>query len=269
MAPPGFTLSTNFTLLRESVVYQFDAYSDKDRLHVISLDDSDNCPFYLRSFLTRGERPVKLSNILRPTGHKRTRTAPILMVKDDRDLEEYSRHEVEIVVKIQRRWRRMIKIYEQNRKLMATTRGQLYLLLRAMCHATFTNVPASAHVSLQEQVRLRKLVLIDGIDIMTDLESILTSLKRLKEEWRLRIDNPLVTAEDIEELDSVHGKLGSIETKLNDVAETWSPNGLSTYITTVSSKILSKKARQAQRHILAAQQDMETIRGQLGAVGSR
>lgn len=268
MAPPGFTLSTNFALFRESVVCQFDAYINKDRLHVISLNDSDDCPFYLRSFLGRGERPVKLSNILKPAGRKKA-TASILMTKDDHDLEDYSPHEVEIIIKMQRRWRRMMKIHEQRRKLMATTRGQLYLLLRAYCHAALTSAPAFVQVPLQEKVRLRKLVLIDGIDIMTDLEVILTSLKRLKEEWRLRIDNPLVTAEDIEELDSVHGKLGSIETKLNEVAETWSPNGLSTYFTTVSSKVLSKKARQAQRHILASQQDMDAIRGQLDAVGSR
>lgn len=199
-------------------------------------------------------------------GMLKTKGGPILMAKDDRDLEEYSPHEVEIIIKLQQSWRRMMKIHEQHRRLMATQQGQIYLMLREMCRVAFADAPPS---SLQEKVRLRKLVLIDSIDIMAALGAVLVNLGRLKDEWRLRIDNPLVTAEDIEELDSVHGKLGSIETKLNEVAETWSPNGLSAYITTVSSKVLIKKARQAQRHILGAQQDVEAIRGQLDAVGSR
>lgn len=209
---------------------------------------------------------MKLSFVLnraRPDGEP-----AVTVANDEQGLEELDSEEVDIVVSIQRRWRRILKVHEHHRKLMATTTGQLLVQLIALCHERFANPSDSAPVSPEERVRIRKLVLVDGIDIIADLATISTSLRQLKDEWKVRIDDPLVAAEDIEELDNLHGQIGAMEAKLNDAAETWSLKGLAVAVGGVSSKTLHQQARQAQRQVVAARQEIEVIRGQIQSVGS-
>lgn len=246
------------------VARQYLAYNGK--LLVISLDDSYDCPAYLFAFLAEGERPLRLSFVIdraRPQG------APVVIVgKDEPDLEELDREVVDIVVKIQQRWRQILKRQEHHRKLMATTTGPLLVQLIELCHERFTKSSDSASVSPEERARIRKLVLVDGIEIISDLAIISTSLRQLKEEWKVRIDDPLVAAEDIEELDNLHGQIGAMEAKLNDAAETWSLKGLAASIRSTPSKTLNQQARQAQRQIVAARQEIEVIRDHIQNVGS-
>lgn len=267
MAPPGFTLSTGFSTLRESVARQYRAYADKDRLRVICLDDSNRCPAYLSGFLAGGEVPLSLSYVLSHSHRNEEAVAPITVGINGQDVEELDSEEVDTVVSIQRRWRQILKMREHHRKLMATPTGQLHKQLSVLCQERFATSTGSASISPEERARIRKLVLIDGMDIMGDLGTISTSIRQLKEEWKKRIDDPLVAAEDIEELDNLHGQIGSVEAKLKDVAETWSLKGLTACIASVASETLNQRVRQAQRQIVAARREIEVIRGHIQSVG--
>lgn len=283
MAPPGFTLSNELSTLRQSVIRQYREYHEKDRLLVICLDNSPVCPAHLTAFIGPGERPVVVSYVLNCGRRKGKPAASTAVETDGPDLEELTSEEVEAIVCMQRRWRRILKTHDHRRKLMATTAGQLHHQLAALCHERFTNSPGSVWISPagitnypdsasippEDRARIRKLVLIDGIDIMANLTTISISIRQLKEEWKVRIDDPLVAAEDIEELDNLHGQIGSIEAKLHDVSETWSLKGLAASIDRASSKTLSQQARQAQRQIVTARQEIEVIRSHIRNVGSR
>lgn len=269
MAPPGFMLSNDLSTLRQSVICQYRDYHEKDRLLVICVDNSEVCPAHLSAFMGPGERPVAVSYVVSCARRKGEPAVSTAVETDGPDLEELTSEELEAIVCMQRRWRRILKTHDHRRKLMATTAGQLHHQLAVLCHERFTNYPDSALRSPGVRARVRKLVLIDGIDIMTNLTTISTRIRRLKEEWKAHIDDPLVAAEDIEELDNLHGQIGSIEAKLHDVSETWSLKGLAASIDRASSKTLSQQARQAQRQIVTARQEIEVIRGHIRNVGSR
>jgi hypothetical protein len=254
--------------LKEAVAREYTGYNGKDKLQVVCLDDNVKCPSWLRGFLVTPDRHVKLSTLLESSSSE-DKLGPSTLGKDGSDADEYTRHELEVITSLQRRWRRVMKALADARCLRQSFEGQVFLQLFGLCQQTFNTLPGSARVSAREQIRLRKLLFTDGVDILVGLDTVGTSLRRLKEYWRSCFENPRITAEDIEELDMVHGQIRPMETKLSNVAQTWSLEGLGTSIITVAAKSHDENAGEAQHTIWAVQQEIEVNRCLVDAVAIR
>ncbi|KAJ5674702.1 uncharacterized protein N7477_004636 [Penicillium maclennaniae] len=264
-APPSFVCSTAISKFRDEVTRQYAGYNDKDKLQVICLDDNNKCPAFLRSFVTTASPQVKLSTLLESSSGEDKR-AQTTLAKDAADADEYTRHELEVIISLQSRWRRVMKILADARCLKRSNKGQIFLQLFALCQQRFNTLPGSARVSAKEKIRIRKLIFTNGVDIISELNSLYTSLRRLKEKWKSCLENPHVTAEEIEELDTVHGHIRPLEVKLEQIAQLWSLKGLSVSIIMVTAKSHGEKAREAQRTIWAVKQEIEVVRSQLEEV---
>lgn len=245
---------------------EYVGYNGKDRLQVICLDDNVKCPTFLRRFLATPDGHVQLGTLLESSSAE-DKNVPTTLGKDASDADEYTRNELEVITSLQRRWRRVMKALADARCLRQSTEGQIFLQLFGLCHQRFNSLPGSARVSTREKIRLRKLLFTDGVEILVELDNLGTSLRRLREHWRSRLENPRVTAEEIEDLDMIHGQIRPMETKLSDIALTWSLTGLSTSIVMVAAKSHGEKAQEAQRTIWTVKHEIEVVRSQVDAVG--
>lgn len=232
---------------------------------MICLDDNNKCPAFLREFVTKERPQVKLSTLLESSSahDKRAQTT---LGKDAADADEYTGHELEVIISLQGRWRRVMKILADGRCLRRSNKGQIFLQLFALCQQRFNTLPGSARVSAKEKIRIRKLIFTDGVDIIVEVDSLYSSLRRLKENWKSCLESPRVTAEQIEELDTLHGKIQPMEVKLEQIAQVWSLKGLSISIIMITAKSHGEKAREAQRTIWAVKQEIEVLRSQLEVV---
>ncbi|KAJ5127660.1 hypothetical protein N7448_008439 [Penicillium atrosanguineum] len=264
-APPSFVCPTAISKLRDEVIRQYAGYNDKDKLQVICLDDNSKCPAFLREFVTTANPQVKLSTLLESSSAEDKR-AQTTLGKDAADADEYTRHELELIISLQGRWRRVIKILADARYLKRSHEGQTFLQLFALCQQRFNILPGSARVSAKEKIRIRKLIFTDGVNIIVEVDSLYFSLRQLKEYWKSCLENPRITAEEIEGLDTLHGQIGPIEVKLDQIALIWSLKGLSTSIIMVTAKSHGEKAREAQRTIWTVKQEIEVLRSQLEVV---
>lgn len=268
MAPWNFGPPSSLLHLRESVTFQYADYNGKDSLEVICLDDSVSCPSFLRAFVFELGGHTKLSAILE-VARIEEKSVPTTLGKDASDADGYTRHELEIITNLQRRWRRVMKVLSDARHLRETVEGRIFTRVFTLCFRRFNTLPSSSHITTKEKIRLRKLLFTDGISIMVDLEAVSANLRRLKEQWKARIEDLSVTAEEIEGLDEIYEQILPIEMKLNDVSQTWSINSLHNTIISVPAQSHIEWAREAQRIIWAAKQEIGVVRGQIEAVGSR
>jgi hypothetical protein len=234
-------------------------------LQVICLDDSNKAPVFLREFVTTSNPQMKLSALLEMCSSEE-KHAQATLGKEATNADEYTRRELEVLTSLQRRWRCVIKILADARRLRKCNKGQIFLQLFALCQQRFNTLPGSARVSTKEKVRIRKLLFTEGVEIILQVDGTCSSLRRLKENWRSCLENPHVTAEEIEELDSLHGQIRPMESTLQQISQAWSLKGLGTSIIMVTAKAHGEMAREAQRTIWAVKQDINLIQSQVEAV---
>ncbi|KAJ5166413.1 DNA helicase UvrD-like C-terminal [Penicillium canariense] len=262
VAPPGFSTPGSLQKLRDVVLPTYAAYNGKDKLHVITLDDSDKCPPYLRAFVTQADPRLKLSFVLGMAQFEENE--PVTKLANDTfDMDDYSRYEIEIVVKLQSRWRRVKLVLEDNRRMEESLEGQLMHALFSLCSTKFGTLPGSARVPAKEKIRIRKLLFTDGMNIMLDLEALIANLRLVNQQWKIRFDLSFLQTSDIEELDNIKSRMTSIEAKLKELTQFWSLHGLNSVVILVSSKVLSEKAREAHRIILVLKHDLEAIEAEV------
>ncbi|KUM63621.1 hypothetical protein ACN42_g3458 [Penicillium freii] len=260
LIPPGMALEfSNSDRFRQSCIREYAAYNHKDELCVIALDDRKSAPLFLRSFTQGNAKFAQLSDILQMSHIAEN---PLSMgLEEDWQVDEYTGYELDMITNLQRRWRQVMKVLENNRRRAQTREGKLIQHFHEACMRRMSVLPASTW-STRDKIHMRKVIFTDGMKIAMSLEGILDSFRRLKERWRQQFDSNWSTAK-LEELSIIRGRILPIDGQLEYIVEHWSPKGIEEAMMTVPAGDLGSSAREAQRALWAVQREIEIIRSQV------
>ncbi|KAJ5437376.1 Tetratricopeptide-like helical [Penicillium cf. griseofulvum] len=255
LIPPGMALELSSSdRFRQSCIREYTAYNQKDELCVIALDDRKAAPLFLRSFTQGNAKFAQLSvtNCREPLS---------MGLGEDWQVEEYTGYELDMITNLQRRWRQVMEILENNRRRTQTREGKLIQHFHEMCTIRMSIQPAAAW-STRDKIHMRKVIFTDGINIAMSLNGVLASFRQLKDRWRQQFDSNWSTAK-LEELSIVRGRILPIDGQLEYIVEHWSPKGIEEGMMTIPAEDLGISAREAQRALWAVQHEIEIIQSQV------
>ncbi|KAJ5822742.1 Tetratricopeptide-like helical [Penicillium robsamsonii] len=263
LIPPGMALEfSNSDRFRQSCIREYAAYNHKDELCVIALDDRKSAPLFLRSFIQGNAKFAQLSDILRVS---RIAENPLSMgLGEDWQVEEYTGYELDMITNLQRRWRQVMKILENNRRRAQNREGKLIQHFHEMCTIRMSLLPAAAW-STRDKIHMRKVIFTDCMNITMCLNGVLASFRQLKDRWRQQFDSNWSTAK-LEELSVIRGRIFPIDGQLEYIVEHWSPKGIEEGMMTVQAEKLGISAREAQRALWAVQREIEIIQYQVDII---
>ncbi|KAJ5519217.1 DNA helicase UvrD-like C-terminal [Penicillium expansum] len=176
-------------------------------------------------------------------------------------VDEYTGYELDMITNLQRRWRQVMKVLENNRFRAQTREGKLVQHFHKVCMRRMSVLPAAAW-STRDKIHMRKVIFTDGMKIAMALDGVLDSFRQLKERWRQQFDSNWSTAK-LEELSVIRGRILPIDGQLEYIVEHWSPKGIEEGMMTVPAQDLGSSAREAQRALWAVQREIEIIRSQV------
>ncbi|KGO54138.1 DNA helicase, UvrD-like, C-terminal [Penicillium expansum] len=260
LIPPGMALEfSNSDRFRQSCIREYAAYNHKDELCVIALDDRKSAPLFLRSFTQGNAKFAQLSDILQVS---RIAENPLSMgLGEEWQVDEYTGYELDMITNLQRRWRQVMKVLENNRFRAQTREGKLVQHFHKVCMRRMSVLPAAAW-STRDKIHMRKVIFTDGMKIAMALDGVLDNFRQLKERWRQQFDSNWSTAK-LEELSVIRGRILPIDGQLEYIVEHWSPKGIDEGMMTVPAQDLGSSAREAQRALWAVQREIEIIRSQV------
>lgn len=250
---------------RQSCIREYEAYNKKDELCVVTLDDRRSAPLFLRSFTQGNAKFSQLSEVLRLSHIAETPLA--LGLEDNWQINEYTGYELDMIINLQRRWRVVMKVLENNRCRVQTREGQLIHHFHDMCTGRMSVLPAAAW-STREKIHMRRVVFTEGIKIAMSLDGVLLSFRQLNERWRQQFDSNWSTSK-LEELSIIRGRILPIDGQLEYIIEHWSPKGISDGMMTVPAEELGVSAREAQRAMWAIQHEIDIIRSQVEIIAKK
>ncbi|CAP86579.1 Pc20g12500 [Penicillium rubens Wisconsin 54-1255] len=264
--PPGMALEfSNSDRFRQSCIREYAAYHHKDELCVVALDDRKSAPLFLRSFTQGNAKFAQLSDILQMS---RIAENPLSMgLGEDLQIDEYSGYELDMITNLQRRWRKVMEVLENNRRRAQSGEGKLIQFFHEVCTRQMSVLPASAW-STRDKIHMRKVIFTDGVKIAMALFGVLDSLVQLKGRWRNEFNSDCSTAK-LEELSVIRGRILPIDGQLQYVVEHWSPKGIEEAMMTVPAEDLGASAREAQRALYAVQREIEIIRSQVEIIAKK
>lgn len=226
---------------------------------VISLDNNDACPTYLRDFVKDGARFMKLSSILESTRGIMNATQP--KKQEDQFEDELTPRELELVLTLQRRWRRILPRMQEMRQFRETTEGAMLSNLHQLC---LTKLDTKSHSALPQKVKIsiRAFLFTDGLFILTELARVSGHIQHLREIFKQRFGSTTNIAE-LEELAAIPAQFRHSELKLRPISDTFSVKALSESNDLMSVEDLKMKARNAQRVLRAVEQEIQLIENKL------
>ena len=250
---------SNSDKFRQSCIREYAAYNNKDGLCVIALDDRKSAPLFLRSFTQGNAKFVQLSHILKIS---RIAENPLSMgLEEDWQVDEYTGYELDMITNLQRRWRQVMEVIENNRHRAQSREGKLIQHFHEVCTRRMSVLPAAAW-STRDKIHMRKVLFTDGIKIAMSLDGILDIFRQLKDRWRQQFDSNRSTTK-LEELSIIRGRILPIDGQLEYIVEHWSPKGIEEGMMTVPAEDLGVSAREAQRALWAVQREIEIIGSQI------
>ncbi|KAJ5504872.1 hypothetical protein N7463_007746 [Penicillium fimorum] len=263
LIPPGMALEfSNSDRFRQSCIREYEAYNHKDELCVIALDNRKSAPLFLRSFTQGNAKFAQLSDILRVS---RIAENPLSMgLGEDWQVDEYTGYELDMVTNLQRRWRHVMKILQNNRRGAQTREGKLTQNFHEICMIRMSIPPAAAW-STRDKIHMRKVIFTDCMKITMSLDGVLASFRQLKVRWRQQFDSNWSTSK-LEELSVIRGRILPIDGQLEYIVEHWSPKGIEEGMMTVQAENLGISAREAQRALWAVQREIEIIQSQVDII---
>ena len=133
---------SNSDRFRQSCIREYAAYHHKDELCVVALDDRKSAPLFLRSFTQGNAKFAQLSDILQMS---RIAENPLSMgLGEDLQIDEYSGYELDMITNLQRRWRKVMEVLENNRRRAQSGEGKLIQFFHEVCTRQMSVLPASA-----------------------------------------------------------------------------------------------------------------------------
>lgn len=223
MAPPGFVSKNNPRAMREEFVQSFDIYGGKDAMRVISLDDSNDCPQYLKDFVKDGACLMKLSRVIETI--QGTKGVPQRTERGDKPEVEYTRRELELITTLQRQWKRILPRMQEMRQLRETAEGAIMLELRQLCLTKLDTEPARSTMPHKAKVAIRAFIFEDALSIIIDLSKTRGAIQRLREIVKRRLASTQTFA-GLEELLALPRQFVHFESRLRCVSDVFSINVL-------------------------------------------
>ncbi|OGE51205.1 hypothetical protein PENARI_c014G04055 [Penicillium arizonense] len=239
---------------RQTCIREYDVYHQKDEICVITLDNKETAPLFLRPMVQSNAKFCTLDDILRVSHAMEQPSVQPDQAGETSNVEEYTCYEIDMIVNLQRRWRKVMSVFEINRRSRATREGKLIQRL----HDISSNVLPAAGWSALDKIHIRKVLFTDGVRVIRDMEVQLACLQQLNNKWRYQFNNCQSTIK-LEELSALRGDILGLEKKLNYVLENWSLRGLEKGLMQLVPHVLGAGARDAQRTLLAVQHDMDML----------
>lgn len=248
--------------LREDFVHSFRVYTGKDKMCVVSLDDKDNCAFYLKGFVTNGAQYTKLSDVL-IAFHGIADTVAIpdeeqQGIKGTADGDEHMGFDPKIIENLQKRWRYALARIHELRRQRETPDGQISLSIQKLCSTELDGESKAGSYPVKLKIHIRAFLLTEGARVLIEVDEISTSIQTLRESWKFAISQE-VSISELEELDTIIQQIIPFESKLGTLAETWSIKGLERLIPVTSPETWKSKSREALRMLKSIKYDMDVI----------
>lgn len=255
-----------FQKLREESIRLYTAYNGKDELCVISLDNKSQPPLHFRGVVDNHGRFERLITVLKSS---RIADNPLAMLtgEDSTAVEEYSGHELNMIMNLQRRWRRVMKLIEEKRRMRETPEGKIIASLQRVCSLKFSSVPGHSHLSIKNKVSLRKLLFTDGLNILVELETVAANVQRLKDTCKVLFLKTFALAE-IEKLDTIRASINHIDTRLDALTAKWTLKRIGSVILIMPPRTFEHHAREAVGDLREVKQEAEVVKYQLDAFAS-
>jgi hypothetical protein len=242
-----------YDIFRQTCIREYNVYNQKDEVCVITLDNKETAPIFLRAIVQSNAKFRTLDDVLR-VAHAVEQTSAQPEAGEAFNVDEYTGYELDRIVNLQRKWRKLMNVFELNRRSRETRDGKLIQHL----HETCSNILPAAGWSSLDKIKIRKVLFTDGIKVIRDMEAQLAALQHLKNQWRYQFDSCQSTTK-LEELSALRIDIVGIEKKLNHVLEYWSLRGLERGLMQLAPQVLGAGARDAQRTLLAVQHDVEML----------
>lgn len=249
--------------MRAEFIRSFRIYGEKDGVRVLSLDDSGNCPLYLSDFVKDGARQMKLSRLLEI--HGITESERQSKEQGDKFKEEYTSHELKLIVTLQRRWRYVLLKMEETRQLRKTAEGSIMADLDQFCRRKLDKELASSALPPKSKIAIRAFLFTDALSILVDLSRSTNNIKRLREIFRVRLASSKTTAE-LEELTVLPAQFNHFEAKLKSISDVFSVERLES---TLELAELKANAREFQRVLRTVNHELRIIENNLAIPGDK
>ncbi|KAL1886900.1 hypothetical protein Plec18167_000835 [Paecilomyces lecythidis] len=239
--------------LQRDFVRSYEIYNGKDSLHVITLNDSDTCPLYLREFIVNGATLTKLSTVLESSLLSQEAKVTAGAGDGSTDIESHTEDDSEMVTRLQRRWRHILPRIRSARESRRTPRGETIASLFKVCDAC---LPSTLHFSLK--IAVRAILFTDAIHILLDLNTVSARVGELKDKWKSIFETTTSTT-GLELLDSVRVHIMECESMTDNLRRTWSISGLMNSTLLSNPRALEESAIHALHKLQVTWHEIETV----------
>lgn len=240
--------------LQREFTRSFEIYNGKDLLHVITLNDADVCPLYLRGFIVNGATLVKLSTIMKASLKYQQATTINGTDDDDTDVENYTAEkESKMVTMLQRRWRRILPRIRSARESRQTPQGIAIESLFKLCASS---LPSKLHSSVK--IAVRAILFTDGVRILMELDSLSSRIRKLNATWKSLFESTTSTTQ-LELLSSVRTNIMECESAARHLRRAWSMEALIDSTLFSCPRELEECANHALRTLRIVWHELENI----------
>ncbi|KAJ5107749.1 hypothetical protein N7456_004424 [Penicillium angulare] len=259
--PQQFAIPKSPKHLLRPMLEQYEKYNGKDYLQVVTLVEYEGCPPALSNFLaSRG--PVSLSSIESVSCSK---NEEFTYYEETREDIELNTHEVELICKLQHRWRLYRKISDERRRAQKTIEGRLIEELFKLMKEKWTEPAASLRRVINIcRIQARKRIF-SALPLMVGFENAHGDFQRLKAQFKRTLDNAS-SIHDIDELYAIHDMLPPIEHQLSTLGRLLTVKGLSRYLQALHSSSFDSDFRDYERKLITMIEKLENIRGRVEAI---
>ena len=261
--PQGMSLDfSTKDKFRQSCIRAYAPYNNKDGLCIITLNDEDFAPLTLRQFMDEGAEFAMLSEVVALA--KLAATPQPTAPGEGPQVGEYTESELQVIIKVQQRGRKMVKANHINRQYRQTPIGNYTARLVRVCRNVFGNRTAAAWPR-EKKIAMRAAIFTDVLTLIMFMDGVLDHLRELKDQWRLEFNNDHSIAK-LEELTLIRDKIMSLDENLENLRSEWSFGGIQQIMLSTTRGKVSSSTRRATNTLKRADGEIEETLVRIGAV---
>ncbi|KAJ5757424.1 uncharacterized protein N7511_006118 [Penicillium nucicola] len=247
---------------KQTCIREYEMYNEKDMICVVSLENKDTPPLFLKTMVQNNAKYCKLDDILRASHAVEQNSGLADQAGETPSIEEYTGYELDRIVNLQRCWRKVMSVFQINRCFRESPEGKLCQQVHEL---TCKALPMELHTL--DRIRIRKVLFTDCIKVICEMEVQLAALQQLTNKWRRHFNNCPSTS-NLEALSTLRGEIILVGNMLQVVNKSWSLKGLEKVLGSVNDTVLAASARDSQRALLAIQYDIGNLIDKIDDVAS-
>lgn len=164
----------------------------------------------------------------------------------------------DIIVNLQRRWRRILTRIHEQRRARGTLHSQILMTIQKLCTTLLDGQRGSRASSDFSKIHIRAFLFTQGINILIEIDRTTRSIRSVRNTWKVAFERPL-TISEIEVLDSITPQIGNVESKLNDLSRLWSLHSFEKYTLRTSPEECKARAREAARILKSMKYEIDVV----------